>query len=128
MNRLPHSVSRILPIALRGVLLGLLLSVFFLAGFLFRGAIPSVIASPALQSATAAPGQYPLLTEVQGLLNQYYYHDQPNQTQLEYGAIRGLLTAVGDKYTFFIEPPVASSESQVLAGQYGGIGVQVQRS
>src|SRR5262249_14895390 len=132
MNTLPRSGSRIFPTFLRGVLLGLLLSGFFLAGFLFRGAIPAVIASPALQSTqgavTSVPGQYPLLTEVQGLLNQYYFHDQPAQKQLEYGEIRGLLATIGDKYTFFIDPPVASSESQVLAGQYGGIGVQVQRN
>jgi carboxyl-terminal processing protease len=35
---------------------------------------------------------------------------------------------VSDPYTFFIDPPVAASESDVLAGTYGGIGVQIQRS
>jgi carboxyl-terminal processing protease len=36
--------------------------------------------------------------------------------------------ALEDRYTFFIDPPVAQSESDALAGTYGGIGVQLQRS
>jgi carboxyl-terminal processing protease len=39
-----------------------------------------------------------------------------------------MLTSLEDPYTFFIDPPVAASESDVLAGTYGGIGVQIQRS
>ncbi len=35
---------------------------------------------------------------------------------------------MNDPYTFFIDPPVAQSESDVLAGQYGGIGVQVKHN
>jgi carboxyl-terminal processing protease len=37
------------------------------------------------------------------------------------------LVALDDRYTFFIDPPVAQSESDVLAGTYGGIGVQINR-
>jgi carboxyl-terminal processing protease len=47
---------------------------------------------------------------------------------MEYGAIRGYLAQLNDPYTFFVDPPVAQSESEVLAGQYGGIGVQVTRN
>jgi carboxyl-terminal processing protease len=39
-----------------------------------------------------------------------------------------MLQALDDRYTFFIDPPVAASESDALAGTYGGIGVQVQRN
>lgn len=73
------------------------------------------------------PARYALLQQAQDLLDQYYLREQPSQTQREYGAIRGLLGVVGDKYTFLIEPPVAASESNVLAGTYGGIGVQINR-
>ena len=69
-----------------------------------------------------------LLGEVQTLLDQHYLRQQPDATAREYGAIRGVLGTLNDHYTFFIEPPVAQSESDVLAGTYGGIGVQVKRS
>lgn len=73
------------------------------------------------------PGHYSLLQQAQDYLDQYYLRAQPSETEREYGAIRGLLTVINDKYTFFVEPPVAASESNVLAGTYGGIGVQISR-
>ena len=39
-----------------------------------------------------------------------------------------MLAVLNDRYTFLVDPPVAQSESDVLAGTYGGIGVQVRRS
>ncbi len=116
----------------RGTLIGIVLSAVFVAGYLFRGIAPLPAAAanmPVLANTTSQTvGQYPLLTQVQQLLNQYFLRDQPSQKDLEYAAIKGLLSAINDKYTFFIEPPVAHSESDVLAGKYGGIGVQVKRN
>jgi carboxyl-terminal processing protease len=106
-----------------GALTGLGLIVVFSAGFIFRGFID-------LRSASAASetGAYPLLSEVQGLIDQHYLRQQPEFKEREYGAIRGMLAILNDRYTFFVDPPVAQSESDVLAGTYGGIGVQVKRS
>jgi carboxyl-terminal processing protease len=111
------------------MLLGLLLSGIFLAGFFVRGipAVASAVQGARPPQTESKPGSYPLLAEAQDLLNQHYLRNQPTQTLLEYGAIRGLLGTLNDKYTYFIDPPVAASESNVLAGQYGGIGVQVRR-
>ncbi|MCU0480242.1 MAG: S41 family peptidase [Anaerolineae bacterium] len=71
---------------------------------------------------------YPLLDEVQELINQHYLRQQPDYQTRQYGAIRGMLSALGDRNTFFIDPPVAQSESQVLAGTYGGVGVLLRRN
>jgi carboxyl-terminal processing protease len=113
----------------RGIAVGLILSAMFFAGFLLGTRSP---AAASLLTTTAAPtesevGQYPLLTQAQTLLNDNYLRPQPSQRELEYAAIRGVLSALDDKYTFLVDPPVAHSESDVLAGQYGGIGVQVKR-
>src|SRR5947207_3010536 len=95
----------------RGLVIGILLSAVFIAGYLFRGIMPLPAAAasiPMLSSANAQTvGQYPLLTQAQQLINQYFLRDQPSQTELEYAAIRGVLSALNDKYTFFIDPPVA---------------------
>ncbi len=74
------------------------------------------------------PNTYPLLSEVEKpWWIGFIYRDVPDATQEEYSVIRGYLSALGDPNTYFIDPPVAKSESDVLAGTYGGAGVQVQR-
>jgi carboxyl-terminal processing protease len=105
--------------------LGLGIGLAFAAGFLLRD-----VTGGSLQALAADPatGGYPLLQEVQTLLDQHYLREQPDPQQREYAAIRGMLSSLSDRYTFFIDPPVAASESDVLAGTYGGIGVEIQRN
>ncbi len=108
-----------------GALAGISLAVVFAAGFFFRDLV-------GLNPAFAAPTQndvesYPLLDEVQSLLDRHFLRQQPEYMARQYAAIRGVMASLEDRYTFFIDPPVAQSESDVLAGTYGGIGVQVHR-
>jgi carboxyl-terminal processing protease len=109
-----------------GALAGISIAVIFASGFFFRDLVnlPSVVAAAPASNVE----EYPLLHEVQTLLDQHYLRQQPTTSQREYAAIRGMLGSLEDRYTFFVEPPVAQSESDVLAGTYGGVGVQVQRS
>ncbi|MDX1995807.1 MAG: S41 family peptidase [bacterium] len=113
---------------LLGMILGVMFAVVFCAGFFLRsffdGEFPTVFAA----STTEQTQSYNLLDEVQSLIDRHYLREQPDYTTRQYAAIRGLLGALGDRNTFFIEPPVAQSESDVLAGTYGGIGVTVQRN
>ncbi len=108
-----------------GILLGISMAVIFAAGFFFRDLIGLSSAFASAQPANVAG--YPLLDEVQTLIDQHYLRDQPEYEQRQYAAIRGMLVALDDRYTFFIDPPVAQSESDVLAGTYGGVGVQINR-
>lgn len=105
-----------------GMLLGAALALAFAGGFFMRELSPLV-------SVRASSGAgYPLLDEVQALLDQTYLREQPDYTQRQYAAIRGMLSSLEDRNTFFIDPPVARSEAQALAGTYGGIGVQIKRN
>jgi carboxyl-terminal processing protease len=45
--------------------------------------------------------------------------------QLFYGALRGMVAAVGDPYTVFMEPKVAHEFSDDLAGTFEGIGAEI---
>ncbi|MBN2305665.1 MAG: S41 family peptidase [Anaerolineae bacterium] len=105
----------------RGVLTGAALSVAFLIGFVVRGHFQ-------VTAQEHDNSQFPLLQEVGGLLEAHYLRELPPERELEYAAIRGYLGALSDPYTFFIDPPVTQNESEVLAGQYGGIGVQVRHN
>jgi carboxyl-terminal processing protease len=106
-----------------GVALGMVMALVFAGGLFFRDWIDQT------QTPSRASGMdYALLDEVQGLLDRHYLRPQPEYTQREYAAIRGMLQTLGDPFTFFIDPPVAASESDALAGTYGGIGVDIVRS
>ncbi|MHB8627055.1 MAG: S41 family peptidase [Aggregatilineales bacterium] len=106
-----------LKLTLVGLVTAMMIVVAFFAGY----------ASFSLAHASAASERFPLLAQAEDDIARYFVKAPPSSTQLEYGAIRGMLAALNDKFSFFIEPPVAQSESNVLAGQYGGIGVQVKR-
>ncbi len=109
-----------------GFAIGAGLALAFAGGFVVRDLFGTVL--PARAVGAVEESHYPLLLEVQALLDQHYLRDQPDVTQRQYAAIRGMLGILGDPYTFFIDPPVAASESDVLAGTYGGIGVEIQRN
>ena len=52
--------------------------------------------------------------------------DQPiDDVALMRGAIRGMMDALGDKQTFYMDPIVYESETSSLAGEYEGIGAYV---
>jgi carboxyl-terminal processing protease len=52
--------------------------------------------------------------------------DQPvNDELLMQGAIRGMMDALGDQQTFYMEPQVYQNETSSLQGQYEGIGAYV---
>ncbi|MEL6306928.1 MAG: S41 family peptidase [Chloroflexota bacterium] len=115
---------RILRPALTGAFFGLLIAIAFVCGFYVRDLFPAQVSVPSVPSDDAG---FPLVDEVQTLLDQIYLREQPSYTERQYAAIRGLLAGLDDSNTFFIDPPVAQSEADVLAGTYGGIGVLVNR-
>jgi carboxyl-terminal processing protease len=54
------------------------------------------------------------------------YVEQPVDDQLlMQGAIRGMMDALGDEQTFYMEPQVYENETSSLQGQYEGIGAYV---
>jgi len=107
-----------------GMLVGVVLGATFVAGFFFHATFAPTVATNRFPDQ---PG-YPLLDEVQGLLDHVFLREQPAYNTRQYAAIRGMLTTLNEPNTFFIDPPVAQSESDALAGTYGGIGVLLRRN
>lgn len=107
---------------LSGVIVVLLISISFVAGFITRGEQDSASAQ------SESEPEFHLLKQVDQLIGEHYVYEIPEETTLEYAAIRGYLGALNDRYTFFNDPPVASSESDALAGRYGGVGVNITRN
>lgn len=117
--------SGVLRPILTGALAGIILAASFMAGFYMRGFFPQPVQ---VQSIPVDREGYPLVDEVQSLLDRVYLREQPDYMNRQYAAVRGILETLEDPNTFFIAPPVARSEADVLAGTYGGIGVLVNRN
>jgi len=71
---------------------------------------------------------FDLFWEVWGLVEQDFYGDVPDDTQLTYGAIRGSLTALNDPYSVFVEPQPREMERDSLRGSFGGIGAYISQN
>jgi carboxyl-terminal processing protease len=54
----------------------------------------------------------------------FYGGDLPTEEELAYGALRGMLRALEDPFTYFIEPSDHAMEEAQLEGRHGGIGAE----
>lgn len=69
-----------------------------------------------------------LVDEAYSILESHTYRRLPESPAIEYGMIRGMITALGDPYTHFVEPVAHAQQSNELRGEYGGIGVNLERN
>lgn len=127
------------------ILIGLFVSVIlltgafsggFLAGHFFPATTPldTVLPVPAPSNPTTEQ-QSSTPADVQTLFAPFWeawnvvhnqYVDQPvDDVALMQGAIRGMMNALGDKQTFYMEPEVYKNETSSLQGSYEGIGAYV---
>lgn len=108
--------------------MALCLGVAFLAGYYTHA---YSIANPLLR--WPLPGlpenkSFQVFEEVRALVETHFNGQIPETKVLEHGMIRGYISAIGDPYTIFVEPQTAELESQQLAGEYGGIGVEIYKN
>ena len=129
------------------IILGIFASVIFLAGAFAGGFIvghlmpataplPFTDVIPQLEPPTVTVEQQEATpSELQTLFVPFWeawnivherFVDQPiDDVALVRGAIRGMMDALGDKQTFYMDPIVYESETSSLAGEYEGIGAYV---
>ena len=67
------------------------------------------------------------LWEAVGIVNDEYFDEQAiSQEKLSRGAIRGMLSALEDPYTLYMDPVHRQMSDADLRGAFDGIGVQVE--
>ncbi len=98
----------------------------FSAGWYARG-----LGQPSTLPSTSTSGEvitssYALLDEAWGLVGSHFVGTVPSDTVRNYGALRGMLGALNDRWTIFVEPQPRSMEKDSLRGQFGGIGVNIR--
>ena len=63
--------------------------------------------------------------EAWNIVHDQYVEQPVDDKVLMQGAIRGMMDALGDQQTFYMEPQVYENETSSLQGQYEGIGAYV---
>jgi carboxyl-terminal processing protease len=63
--------------------------------------------------------------EAWNIVHEQYVEQPVDDEVLMQGAIRGMMDALGDRQTFYMEPQVYENETSSLQGQYEGIGAYV---
>lgn len=117
-----HKVLHIIVLLLLVILVSI---VSYWAGFashLFRTAMPQVIEPPSFIPQSQEPPEFKIYWEAWEQIQERFYGQLPEAKAQVYGSIRGMLAALGDPHTFFIEPPQREIEEAQLQGRYGGIG------
>jgi len=87
----------------------------------------AVYADPGV-APTSTPSDLTLVQEAYDMVQRVYVDRKALQTQqLEYGAIGGMVDALGDTgHSRFLSPAMVKQESELTQGQFEGIGVEVQ--
>ncbi|MDP6835440.1 MAG: S41 family peptidase [Candidatus Poseidoniia archaeon] len=69
-----------------------------------------------------------LLLQAHRIVQENFYSHVPDDTQIEYGMIRGMLAELDDPYTTFNEPREAELDAHRLSGSFGGIGARINKN
>lgn len=105
---------------------------FFFGGYYFgkRGFLFEIRKNP---PEVKIINQYPakenidfgLFWEVWNLIDEMYLERPVDHQKMLYGAISGMVNALGDPYTSFLSPEINKAMEDALNGQYQGIGAEL---
>ena len=120
MNGVPDlNPSNVRTALIRGAALGILIGIAFVAGFFYRDRVFETGKSET---------SYALLNEAEGVLAEDYLFDLPGPTDLIHAAVSGMVSSLGDPYTYFVEPQAAEVDQANLEGRFGGIGAELTQN
>ena len=79
------------------------------------------------QAAADQPPQFQVFWQAWGIVHQYFVdRNALDPTVLTYGAIRGMVDALGDQgHTTFLTPKEVASQQSYISGKFSGIGAQL---
>lgn len=111
----------------------LLIAVFFGGWYLGHGrTLPAGANEVGHITNTFGPSQaadknidFNLFWQVWNDVKKNYVKQPIDETTLFYGAMRGMMAAIGDPYSDFFDPKTAAEFDQELSGTFSGIGVEI---
>lgn len=100
--------------------------------FVSGDSVDRALSSVGFDGSNGSADDFAKVRQIEQLIEQEYYGRPTDPKQLaafeqklEYGAIQGMTSALGDDYTTFLPPAQQSSVAQQMTGNYEGIGIWV---
>ncbi|MGQ9627584.1 MAG: S41 family peptidase [Anaerolineae bacterium] len=126
-------VKRMIKVSVMVFLVAFTITASFLVGFgsggIFYPISPvSVVAVSTLESPAGEEEmekQFKVFWEAWHILERDFYGELPEPREMTYAAIRGVLSALKDEYTVFIEPELAKILRSDTTGSFEGIGASL---
>lgn len=123
MSKLLHGCLRLTVVAL---LVALITSVAFLAGFVARASLsPTPTTAITVGPDSSEEEAFRVFWEAWNILKRDFYGDLPDAQGMAYSAICGVIDDLDDKYTAFLDPKMASIIREDMSGAFYGIGTVV---
>jgi carboxyl-terminal processing protease len=122
MSKLFHGCLRLTVVAL---LVASTTGTAFLAGFAARASLVAEPVTLAVEPTNGEQAVFRVFWEVWHILERDFYGDLPDDQEMTYDAIRGVVDDLDDKYTAFLEPKMAAVVREDMSGSFDGIGAVV---
>jgi carboxyl-terminal processing protease len=91
-------------------------------GLIAQGGLPESFAMARATSMKGTLSPLSAYSRALGYLKENYFGELPNDQQLTYSAIKGMLRTLDDPYTRFLDPVAFRSMSEENHGEFVGIG------
>ena len=122
MSKLLRGCLRLTVVA---VLVAMLTSVAFLAGFAVRDSLTPKLAPVAAAPTSDEEAAFSIFWEAWHILQRDFYGDLPGAQEMTYSAIHGVVDDLDDQYTAFLEPEMAAIVREDMSGSFNGIGAVI---
>jgi carboxyl-terminal processing protease len=122
MSKLLHGCLKLMVVAL---LVALTTSVAFFAGFAARASLTPEPISVAVGPTSSEQEAFYIFWESWHILERDFYGDLPDDQEMTYSAIHGVIDGLDDNYTAFLKPELAAVVREDMSGSFEGIGAVV---
>lgn len=115
----------LIKILVLSLVLFLFTSIAFGAGVALGGS--GLLFQPGVVRAAEQPAEFDTFWQAWNIVQRYFVdRDALDATRLTYGAIRGMLQALGDEgHTTFLTPEEVARQRTGMSGKFSGIGAQI---
>ncbi len=110
----------------RDIALGIVLGLMVAAGIYVT---PQAISADWPKGLPFSSQQLTIIKQTKMALETYHVDGDKkgtiDDTKMYYGAMKGLVSSVGDPFTRFVEPKELEEENLEMEGEYGGLGIYI---
>ncbi|MDR1916787.1 MAG: S41 family peptidase [Synergistaceae bacterium] len=110
---------------LRDIFIGVLIGVFFVSAIVASGASDS--ANEWARLLPFSQHNLMIMKQARASLELFHVNDEsmPDEKKFFFGAMKGMVAALDDPYTRFVDPEQLSEEGLEMEGEYGGLGMYI---